>query len=206
MVEATGLRFGSIAPGAVHLCVDMQRMFSEGTPWATPWIRRVLPQILQLCEHALERTCFTRFIPLRTPGEGEGAWRRYYERWPDMTLDRIDGELVALLPELELFRPPATVYDKRTFSPWHDGGLHQRLQGDRVDTIIVSGGETDVCVLATVLGAIDHGYRVIVAVDALCSSVNDTHDATLEIYNDRFGQQLESALVEEIRASWTAAG
>lgn len=206
MPETTGLRFGDIPPCAVHLCVDIQRMFTDGSPWATPWIRRVLPQIVRLCEHAPARTCFTRFIPLRTPEAGEGAWRRYYERWPTMTLDVLGDDMVALLPELELFRPPASVYDKRTFSPWHDGGLQRRLRAERVDTLIVSGGETDVCVLATVLGAIDHGYRVIVAVDALCSSVNDTHDATLEIYNGRFGQQLESALVDEIRASWRTAG
>ena len=32
---------------------------------------------------------------------------------------------------------------------------------------IVSGSETDVCVLATVLDAVDMGYRVIIARDAV---------------------------------------
>ena len=31
---------------------------------------------------------FTRFIPARRPGEGEGIWRRYYERWASMTIER----------------------------------------------------------------------------------------------------------------------
>ena len=38
---------------------------------------------------------------------------------------------------------------------------------------IVSGSETDVCVLATVLDAVDMGYRVIIARDAVCSSSDE---------------------------------
>jgi hypothetical protein len=30
-----------------------------------------------------ERTVFTRFIPAKTPGQGAGMWRHYYERWSD---------------------------------------------------------------------------------------------------------------------------
>jgi nicotinamidase-related amidase len=44
------------------------------------------------------------------------------------------------------------------------------LTQKHVNTLVVSGGETDVCVLATVLAAVDRGYRVILAQDALCSS------------------------------------
>jgi hypothetical protein len=44
--------------------------------------------------------CFTRFVPLRRPNEGVGTWRRYYQRWPDVTLHAIDPALVELLPEL----------------------------------------------------------------------------------------------------------
>lgn len=28
-----------------HLCVDMQRMFAEDTPWHVSWMERVSPQI-----------------------------------------------------------------------------------------------------------------------------------------------------------------
>ena len=52
------------------------------------------------------------------------------------------------------------------------------------------------------LGAIDYGYRVIIATDALCSSADSTHDAMLEIYGSRFGMQVETASVEEILESW----
>jgi hypothetical protein len=58
------------------------------------------------------------------------------------------------------------------------------------DTLVISGGETDVFVLA-VLGAGDLGYRVVLATDALCSSSDETHDALLTSYESRFSEQIE---------------
>jgi nicotinamidase-related amidase len=66
---------------AVHLCVDMQRMFAEATEWKMPWLERVLPNIIAITSAHAERTVFTRFIPARKPGQGVGMWRHYYERW-----------------------------------------------------------------------------------------------------------------------------
>lgn len=202
MAETTGLIHGPVPSSAVHLCVDMQRLFAEETEWRTPWIRRVLPQVVRLCEHRPERTCFTRFIPAARPGEGAGTWRRYYERWSSMTLEALDPGLVDLVPELALFTPPALLFDKRVYSPWFSGALHELMRERGVDTLIVSGGETDVCVLATVLGAVDLGYRVVIAVDALCSSSDETHDATVSLYHDRYGQQVETVLCDEIIDGW----
>ena len=62
-----GLR-DPIPDTAVHLCVDMQRMFVEDTEWRTPWAARVLPVIERLCEAKPERNVFTRFIPAARPG------------------------------------------------------------------------------------------------------------------------------------------
>jgi nicotinamidase-related amidase len=50
------------------------------------------------------------------------------------------------------------------------------------DALIVSRSETDVCVLATVLDAIDIGYRVIVVRDAICSSSDEGHDMLMRLY------------------------
>jgi nicotinamidase-related amidase len=55
--------------------------------------------------------------------------------------------------------------------------------------VIVSG--SDVCVLATVLGAVDLGYRVILL--AVCSSSDKGHDALMQIYHRRYTEQTEVA-------------
>jgi len=197
-----GLRFGPIGEGAVHLCVDMQRMFDAGTPWATGWLRKVLPQVVQLCEAKAERTIFTRFIPPRSAEEASGAWRRYYKKWEQMTLRTLAPHMVELLPELAMFVPPAAVLEKRTYSPWARPDLLHSLVSRHVDTLVVSGGETDICVLATVLGAVDAGFRVVVAADALCSSVDETHDDILHYFHKRLGEQIEVADVAEIIDGW----
>jgi len=64
----------------------------------------------------------------------------------------------------------ARTFDKHVYSPWTGTDLHQQLNSAGIDTVIITGGETDVCVLATMLGAIDWGFRVILVTDALCSS------------------------------------
>ena len=196
------LRFGPLGPGCLHLCVDMQRMFAADTPWHTPWMPRVLPAVRRLAEAHPSATIFTRFVPAERPGEGRGTWRRYYERWAPMTLDRLGREMVELVPELARCVPPAEQLDKRLYSPWIGTDLEARLRRRGIDTLVVSGGETEVCVLATVLGAVDRGYRVVLAPDAVCSSADDTHDALLRVYRQRYGQQVELATVDEILRNW----
>lgn len=128
---ASGLIRAKIPETAVHLCIDMQRMFAEDTAWKTPWMERVLPVVVALCEHKAERTRFTRFVPAAKVGEGEGTWRDYRARWPEMTTDRLGRERVDLIPALAAFVPPARVLDKRTYSPWIGTGLDQELRRGR---------------------------------------------------------------------------
>ena len=75
------------------------------------------------------------------------------------------------------------------------------LSEHQVNTLIVSGGETDVCVLSTVLSAIDLGYRIILVEDALCSSSDDSHDAIISLYRQRFNIQSASQMFEQIVGS-----
>jgi nicotinamidase-related amidase len=174
-----------------HICVDMQRQFSEQTPWHVPWMAKVAPQIVEVSSRHAEQTIFTRFMPPVNGEAAHGMWKPYYEKWWMMTRDKQPPEMLEVVPELRRLCPPAIVFDKGTYSPWLDGRLHQMLRSHRVDTLVVTGGETDVCVLATVLGGIDFGYRVIVLKDAVCSGADETHNAALTLLGDRFSVQLE---------------
>lgn len=197
-----GLRHGRIGGNSLHLCVDMQRLFSPGGPWEVPWAPKILPCIVELTSGHADRTVFTRFIPAAEPGGGPGTWARYYRRWADVTLSRIDINLVELMPELTRFTPPARLLDKRVYSPWTEGGLDALLSGSGVDTLLITGGETDVCVLATVLGVIDRGFRVVLVTDAICSSTDQTHDALMKLYHSRFSEQVETAVLREVMNAW----
>jgi nicotinamidase-related amidase len=174
-----------------HICIDMQRMFAEDTPWHVAWMEKVEPQIVELSRLHAERTIFTRFMPPRDAGEMPGAWRDYYRKWWMMTGEHLPPDMTKLVPELANLSPPAKVFDKQTYSPWHDGRLHSAFQRDGVTTLVLTGGETDVCVLATVFGAIDLGYKIIILEDAVCSGADETHDASLKVLGDRFSVQLQ---------------
>jgi nicotinamidase-related amidase len=198
------LRDEPLPSTTTHLCVDMQRLFEPGTEWALAWMPRVLPRIVQLCELGPERTIFTRFIPAQRPGEGHGAWGRYYSHWASMTLEAIGADMVELAPELAPYVPPAETLDKPVYSPWWGSDLHKRLRARNCDTLVVSGGETDMCVLATVLGAVDFGFRTVLVQDALCSSSDESHDSMLELFSNRYGQHVEVGTAAEVAEVWRA--
>ena len=113
--------------------------------------------------------------------------------------------MVGLVPDLAQFVPPARTFDKHVYSPWTGTDLHLQLTDAGIDTVIITGGETDVCVLATMLGAIDWGFRVILVTDALCSSADETHDAMMNVYMNRFGEQVECVTTETLLNSWASS-
>lgn len=170
--------------------MDVQRMFLEDTPWHVRWMERVLPQIETVAARHSDRTIFTRFIPPPRAEDALGAWRSYYKKWSQMTREALPAELLDMPPTLRRFVPPARIFDKAVYSPWIDGSLCRAFRREAVDTVVITGGETDVCVLATVLGAIDLGFYVILLTDAVCSGADETHDKTVDVLADRFSAQL----------------
>jgi nicotinamidase-related amidase len=199
---AETLPHGPLGATTAHLCIDMQTMFAERTDWHLPWMERVLPAVIRLAQARSAETIFTRFVPPDHPAQAQGAWRRYYARWQQMTKDALPPGMIGLVPELARLVPPALVVDKQRYSPFAEASLPRLLRQRGIDTLVISGAETDVCVLATVLGAVDLGYRVIVARNAVCSVSDETHDALLALYHHRFGQQIEVADVETVLANW----
>jgi nicotinamidase-related amidase len=188
---------------AVHLCIDMQNIFAPGGPWAAPWMTRVAPIVTELTERFAKRTVFTRFMTPRRPEDMPGTWQAYYWKWRATTREYIDPTLLELLPELNRLVPPATIVDKTRYSAFTEPHLLAHLRARSADTLIVTGSETDVCVLATVLGAVDYGFRVIIVTDAICSSSDEGHDALLKVYHRRYGEQIETVEAKTVLSTWS---
>ena len=165
-------------------------------------MERVLPVVAALAGRHPERTVFTRFIPPERLDQMPGTWQRYYTRWRTATRECLDVRLLELMPPLSALCPPATVIDKTRYSAFAGSILLARLQQREADALIVSGSETDVCVLATVLGAVDLGYRVIVVRNAVCSSSDEGHEMLMRLYHARFTEQIETADAETILSRW----
>jgi nicotinamidase-related amidase len=187
---------------AIHLCIDMQVLFAEETPWHTPWMTRVLPKVESIAKARSADTVFTRFIPPKRPEDLPGAWKTFYERWPEMTSERLAPMFLELVEPLRRLAPPAFVLDKHFFSPFHNTRLAELLQSRSADTLVITGAETDMCVLAAVLDAVDLGFRVVLPEDALCSSSDEMHDAVLGLYRNRFSTQIETTDTASVLRDW----
>jgi nicotinamidase-related amidase len=182
--------------------MDMQRIFTAEGCWPTPWMDRVLPVVADLATRYAERTVFTRFVTPNRPDDMPGMWQRYYNKWKVATRKHLDPALLELLPPLAKLCPPAIVIDKTRYSAFAEPDLLSHLQAREADGLIITGSETDVCVLATVLGAVDLGYRVILVRDAVCSSSDAGHDALMQLYHQRYGEQIEVTDAATIMANW----
>ena len=191
-----------LSPATLHLCIDMQRLFSTEGPWPTPWMERVLPTVVRIAERAPDRTVFTRFIPPVRPEDMPGTWRRYYEEWRQVTREHLDPRLLELMPPLQRLAPPAIVLDKPVYSAFAGHRLRDLVTERGVDTLLITGSETDMCVLATVLGAVDLGLRVLIVADGVCSSSDEGHDSLLTLYSKRYSYQVETVSSEVVLSQW----
>jgi nicotinamidase-related amidase len=187
---------------AVHLGVDMQRIFAKGGIWETPWMERVLPVIVEIAERDAKRTVFTRFITPVTSNQRPWQWRKYYRRWERATRQRLAPDQLDLVPALARFAPPAEVIDKPAYSAFFQTDLDTFLREKRIETLVLTGAETDVCVLATALAAVDRGFRVVIVEDAICSSSDAGHDALMTMYRDRLHEQIEVVSAAHMLAVW----
>lgn len=191
-----------IGPHAIHLCVDMQRMFADATDWHTPTLAAILPNVVRIATARPDRTLFARFTVPTDADDARGRWRRYHRRWSKVAGDVAEQDLVALVPALEAVAVPHGEFDKATYSAFGSADLSRRLADRETDTLILTGVETDICVLATVFDAVDLGYRVVVVGDAVASSSIASHRAVLDLLLPRMPEQVEIVATRDLLEDW----
>ncbi|NHO33934.1 cysteine hydrolase family protein [Acetobacter fallax] len=187
-------------------CIHMQNMFREKTPWRAPWMPHILPNVVDIVKRNTRKTVFTRFIPPQSADDARGAWREYYEHWHEMTRAEIDRHLLELVPELGGFASSDNVFEKNSYSAWRSGEFRHYVRRYDPTAIVLTGGETDICVLFTALEAIDRGYKTVVISDASYSSMDEMHDTILDFYTTRFTNQLLTLSTREFNCLVSATG
>lgn len=108
-------------------------------------------------------------------------------------------EDLQMQPE-DLFLP------KRRMSAFYKTDLDQTLRTWGVDTVVVCGIMTNVCVLLTALDAIQNDFRAIIASDASTCHKPSIHEMTLQSYEKFVIQPLfrimsVSEIIEELQAA-----
>lgn len=86
-----------------------------------------------------------------------------------------EHQIVDLLAPLE----HELVIDKNASSPFNGTGVDQLLQNLRLETLVMTGMATDMCVETTARDAADRGYNVIVVEDATATFFEEHHNAAL---------------------------
>jgi biuret amidohydrolase len=173
---------------------------------ASYYVPRVLetavPNALRLLEGfraARRPVVFTRHGPLLADGSDLIARRRRRDLeslarngtpalWSRGTFEH------ALISSLA----PATgelVIDKNTSSAFNSTGIEWLLRNLEVETLVLTGVATDMCVETTARDAADRGFNVIVVEDATATFFEHHHRAALSGFARVFGQVWDSARV-----------
>ena len=196
------------------LVIDMQRGFVEpGEAMEVPGAREAIPRIQRLVElFRMKRrpVIFTEFIyseqaPLlvgalhpehrrAVPGEPRGFGHPSSSCHED---DPSAATVAALAP-----RSDELVVRKRCYDAFAGTPLDGALRARGVDTLVLTGTMTDICVLATVVGAFNREYRVTVVDDAVATLWPEIQGATLDIIGRAYGRVVSTKEVADLVAPW----
>lgn len=91
---------------------------------------------------------------------------------------------------------PTQVVQKDTYDAFHETKLHERLQRDDIDTLVICGTLVNVCVQETASSAALHGYDVYVVEDAVGYLEEDQKQAALDHIDFLIGETIS---IEDLR-------
>ncbi len=153
------------------LVIDMLEDFVSGA-LANPRCERIIPPLTELLGGARERgwlVCYGNDAHL--PGDPE-------ERvWGQHAMAGTPGAQVidALAPQ-----PGDVEFPKRYYSSFYETGLGGFLRQHEIDTIIVTGQHTHMCVRHAASDAFNLGLQIIVPTDAVEAFTDEDHEQGLE--------------------------
>ena len=104
------------------------------------------------------------------------CWPGFMRSYPDIEGER---ECIAVIDELEP-RPGEHQVDKYGYNAFHRTRLTDLLKANGVDTLVVTGTVTQICVEDTARGAFHEGFQAAVVADAVSSYAPELHRASLQ--------------------------
>ena len=99
--------------------------------------------------------------------------------------------------------PDEPVFRKRGYDGFAGTSLDGALRARGVTSLIVTGTMTDICVLATVIGALHREYRVSVVEDGVATLWPEIQRATLDIIGRAYGRIVTSKDIGRQISSWS---
>jgi nicotinamidase-related amidase len=100
-------------------------------------------------------------------------------------------------------RPGELVVRKRGYDAFAGTPLDAALRARNVTSLVVTGTMTDICVLATVIGAFHREYRVTVVEDGVSTLWPEIQRAALDIIGRAYGRIATAKEISEQISSWS---
>ena len=181
------------------IVVDMQNDFVRvGAPLEVPDARETIDVHLELLDWFRARrrpVVFTRFIagPSRTlmwnwsPQIAPPVcccWPGFRRAYGDIEGER---DCVAVIDELVPLQGEQQV-DKYGYNGFHRTRLTDLLVAHSVDTVLITGTVTQICVEDTARGAFHEGFQAVVVSDAVSSYAPELHRASLQTLSMKYGR------------------
>jgi nicotinamidase-related amidase len=196
------------------LVVDMQRGFLDpGEAMQVPPAVEIVPVIRGLVDLFREKrlpVMFTEFV--YSPSEPVLIGRLHPEHLPAPPGARRGFGLPSSsclegTPSVETVdalapRPGEPVFRKRGYDGFAGTSLDAALRARGVTSLVVTGTMTDICVLATVIGALHRQYRVSVVEDGVATLWPEIQQATLDIIGRAYGRVVTSKDIAAQVSSW----
>lgn len=176
------------------IVIDFSRAFTRGqSEFPGGNFAEEIRQTLRMLEVARPRgiPIFFTTIAYEDPSRDAGMWGK---KVPWLEHCRIGTPLVEIDPLLEV-KTGEPVIVKRFPSAFYDTDLESRLRGRDVDTLLIAGCTTSVCVRATAIDAMQRGFRAIVAAEAVGEFAADLHAVHLTDLDARYADVVS---VEEL--------
>jgi nicotinamidase-related amidase len=98
-----------------------------------------------------------------------------------------ERECIAVIDELAP-RPLEHQVDKYGYNGFHRTRLTDLLNAHHVDTVLITGTVTQICVEDTARGAFHEGFRAAVVSDAVSSYAPELHRASLQTLAMKYGR------------------
>lgn len=152
---------------------DMQHDLVNKNEERREAVAAFLPSMIDFLDRARELDAHVVHLQLINDPDDPKAER--YDGWLPCTKD---SEGARLLPEL--VDPRDLVIEKNKDSGFFETDLHDRLQGLGVDTVVITGMQTQICVQTTSADAFFRGYNVIVPPDGVVSARDEDKARALE--------------------------
>jgi biuret amidohydrolase len=165
------------------LVIDMQRDFvDEGAPIECAGAREIVAPIRSLTHAARKRGVPVVYTEERHRADGIDLELSNEE--PEHCLE--DGPGVEIVPDLRP-RKGDYVVTKRRYSGFFMTDLELLLRSLHVDTLVLTGAATDVCVRATAQDAHQFNYHVVVPRECVAGTTPEQHEAALRNIDYVFG-------------------